>query len=280
MALNMNAIGQTIGPLVKDYTWKDTALYALGVGSGFSELEYCYEKNLKVLPSFSMSAIFDFFWHVGKTSEVNLAGVLHGEQELIFHRPIPIEGQLITEGRITNYYDKGANKGALIVAESNTLHSDGSLLFTGIVSLFGRLDGGFGGENAPKKELIFPDKLPDNVVEALPSPDQPLLYRLSGDIFPLHADPEFAKMCGFEKPIMHGLCTHGFACRALIASLVPGQPEKVRRMNCRFSRPLYPGIPIKTLIWNIEPGKSLWRTVNAQSGETVIDNGVFVFDSQ
>ncbi|OQW99625.1 MAG: hypothetical protein BWK80_62740 [Desulfobacteraceae bacterium IS3] len=276
--LNMNAIGKPIGPIVKDYTWKDTALYALGVGSGFSELEYCYEKNLKVLPSFSMAAIFDFFWHVGKESEVNLAGVLHGEQELIFHRPIPTEGQLITEGRITNYYDKGANKGALIVAESNTRHSDGSLLFTGIVSLFGRLDGGFGGQNAPKKELLFPDKPPDKVVEALPSPDQPLLYRLSGDIFPLHADPEFAKMCGFEKPIMHGLCTHGFSCRALIASLVPGQPEKVRQMNCRFSRPLYPGIPIKTLIWNIEPGKSLWRTVNVQNGETVIDNGVFVFD--
>lgn len=278
MALNKTAIGQTIGPLVKDYTWKDTALYALGVGAGFSELEYCYEKNLKVLPSFSMSAIFDFFWHVGKESGVNLAGVLHGEQELVFHHPIPTEGQLITEGRITNYYDKGANKGALIVAESNTRRSDGTLLFTGIVTLFGRLDGGFGGENAPQKELIFPDKSPDNIIEALPSPDQPLLYRLCGDIFPLHADPEFARMCGFEKPIMHGLCTHGFACRALITSLVPGHPEKVRQMNCRFSRPLYPGVPIKTLIWNIEPGKSLWRTVNAQSGETVIDNGVFIFD--
>lgn len=274
MALDMTAIGKTIGPIVKNYTWKDTVLYAIGVGAGFADLEYCYEKNIKVLPSFSMSAIFDFFWHIGKLSNVNLAGVLHGEQELVFHAPIPSEGTLTTEGCITNYYDKGAGKGALIVGESNTRHSNGNLLFTGIVTLFARLDGGFGGQNVPKKEVVFPKTEPDIVVEASTSPDQPLLYRLSGDIFPLHADPEFAKLCGFERPIMHGLCTHGFSCRALIASLMPGHPENMKRLNCRFSKPLYPGVPIKTLIWKINDGTALWRTVNAQSGEIIIDNGL------
>ena len=114
-------------------------------------------------------------------------------------------------------------------------------------------------------------------MDATPSPDQPLIYRLSGDIFPLHVDGEFARMVGFEKPIMHGLCTHGFACRALMASLTPGRPELVRRLACRFSRPLYPGDPIRTLIWKLAEGKALWRTINTGNGETVIDNGIFEY---
>ena len=234
MALNLEAVGKPIGPVSKDYTWKDVVLYALGVGSGASELEYCYEKQLKVLPSFSIAAIFDFLAHIGATSNVNLAGILHGEQRLIFHRPIPTEGTLTTQGKITHYYDKGAKKGALVVAESDTYHSNGEKLFTSIITIYSRLDGGFGGENAPKKNVVFPDRDPDFVVDAHPSESQPLIYRLSGDIFDLHVNPDFAKMAGFEKPIMHGLCTHGYACRALIQSLVPGAPEKVRRMDCRF----------------------------------------------
>ena len=274
MALDMEALGKPIGPISKDYTWKDVVLYALGVGAGTSELEYCYEKHLKVLPSFSIAAVFDFLAHVGGASNINLAGVLHGEQRLIFHQPIPTEGQLTTTGKITHYYDKGAAKGALVVAESDTFHSDGHRLFTSFATIFSRLDGGFGGENAPKDFVVFPDRAPDFIVDAHPSENQPLIYRLSGDIFDLHVDPEFAKMAGFEKPIMHGLCTHGYACRALIQSLVPGEPEKMRRMDCRFSKALYPGVPIQTLIWKTEDGKAVWRTVNVQTGDVVMDNGV------
>ncbi|MFH0996620.1 MAG: MaoC family dehydratase N-terminal domain-containing protein [Pseudomonadota bacterium] len=113
MALNLEAVGKPIGPVSKNYTWKDVVLYALGVGSGSSELEYCYEKQLKVLPSFSIAAIFDFLAHIGATSNVNLAGILHGEQRLIFHHPIPTEGTLTTQGKITHYYDKGAKKAPL-----------------------------------------------------------------------------------------------------------------------------------------------------------------------
>jgi NAD(P)-dependent dehydrogenase (short-subunit alcohol dehydrogenase family)/acyl dehydratase len=115
------------------------------------------------------------------------------------------------------------------------------------------------------------------VVEAAPAVDQPLIFRLSGDIFQLHVDDEFAKMAGFERPIMQGLCTHGYACRALIESLCPGQPQKVRRLDCRFKRPLYPGVPIKTSIWKISDGQALWRVINADSGEVVMDNGVFEY---
>ena len=276
MALNMDAIGRKIGPLKKDYDWKDVILYAIGVGAGSDELEYTYEKDLKVIPSFSIAAIYDFLGQVGAASNINLAGLLHGEQELIFHNPIPTSGTLTTEGKITHYYDKG-KKGALVIAEGETSHSNGKMLFTNIITLFGRLDGGFGGEDAPPKPVDFPERAPDFSVDAAPSPDQPLLYRLSGDIFQLHVDPEFARMAGFEKPIMHGLCTHGFACRALMASLAPGKPELVRRLACRFSRPLYPGDPIRTLIWNIAEGKAVWRMINTRTGETVIDNGLFEY---
>ncbi len=277
MALNLEALGKPIGPVSKDYTWKDVVLYALGVGSGASELEYCYEKQLKVLPSFSIAAIFDFLAHIGATSNVNLAGILHGEQRLIFHHPIPSEGTLSTRGKITHYYDKGVKRGALVVAESDTYHTNGQKLFTSIITIYSRLDGGFGGENAPKNKVVFPDRAPDCVVDAHPSESQPLIYRLSGDIFDLHVNPDFAKMAGFEKPIMHGLCTHGYACRALIQSLVPEAPEKVRRMDCRFSKALYPGVPIQTLIWKTDKGKAVWRTLNARTGAVVIDNGVFEY---
>jgi NAD(P)-dependent dehydrogenase (short-subunit alcohol dehydrogenase family)/acyl dehydratase/putative sterol carrier protein len=277
MALKIEAVGKKLGPFTKQYTWKDAVLYAMGVGAGFDDLEYCYEKDLKVIPSFSIAAIFDFLSHVGIESNVNLAGILHGEQELIFHNPIPPEGTLTTEGQITHYYDKGEGKGALVVAESNTHHANGQKLYTSIMTVFGRLDGGFGGENAPKKEIRFPDRGPDFVVTAATMPNQPLLYRLSGDVFQLHVDSDFAKASGFKKPIMHGLCSHGFACRALIKSLIPGLPEKARRMACRFSKPLYPGDPIETRIWKTEDGKALWRVVNGKTGDVVIDNGEFEY---
>ncbi len=277
MALNLDAVGKKIGPTTKAYTWKDAVMYALGVGAGFNDLEYCYEKDLKVVPSFGIITMYDFMPQLVTASNVNLAGILHGEQELIFHNPIPPEGTLSTEGRITNIYDKGKDKGALIIAKSETIHSNGQKLFTSIGTVFSRLDGGFGGQDAPKKEVVFPDRHPDFVVESTPLEGQPLMFRLSGDTFQLHVDAEFAKMAGFEKPIMHGLCTHGFACRALIQSLIPGEPEKARRLACRFTIPLYPGVPIKTLIWQTAENQALWKVINAETDEVVIDRGIFEY---
>ncbi len=274
MALNLDAIGKKIGPLTKPYTWKDSVTYALGVGAGFSELQYCYEKDLKVLPSFSIVSLYDFMPVLADVSKVNLAGILHGEQELIFHHPIPPEGTLTTEGAITHYYDRGKEKGAFIVAEFETRHSNGQKLYTSIATVLARLDGGFGGETPPKKEEDFPERTPDVEVRDTPAADQPLFFRLSGDIFPLHVDSEFARMAGFDKPIMHGLCTHGFACRAVIQHLFPGEPERMTRFKARFSRPLYPGVPIKTQIWKEEEGKAFFRTINVETGEVVIDRGI------
>ncbi len=274
MGLNLNAIGQTFGPIQKSYSWKDVALYALGVGAGFDELDYVYETRLKVLPSFAILTIYDFFPHFIQASGVNLAGILHGEHDLILHSPIPPEGgTLESVGKITAMYDKGKETGALVIGEINTYHSEGQKLFTNIVTLFSRLDGGFGGEPGPSETFDFPERPPDFEEEDTPSPDQPLIYRLSGDTFALHVDADFARMSGFEKPIMHGLCTHGFACRALIKHLFPGEPERLKRMRNRFTKALYPGTPIKTQIWK-EEGRALFRTINAENGEVVIDRGM------
>ncbi len=274
MALNLDTIGKKIGPLKKEYGWKDVVLYALGVGAGFEELEFCYENRLKVIPSFSIGSVFDFLASVGLSSNANLAGILHGEQDILFHNPIPTEGTITTEGKITHMYDQGPKKGALVAAEADTFHSNGQKLFTNLFTLYCRLDGGFGGEPAPKEVFEFPQRTPDFEEQALPSVHQPLLYRLSGDIFALHVDPDFAKASGFEKPIMHGLCTHGYACRAVIKHLLPGEPERMTRFRTRFSKALYPGVPIKTQIWKIEEGKALFRTINAETGDVIIDRGI------
>jgi len=279
MALDLNAPGKPIGPMNRDYSWKDVVLYALGVGAGFDELEYCYEKNLKVLPSFSVASIvnFDFLSTIAELTNINIMGVLHGEQKIVFHNPIPVEGRLTTTGTVTDIFDKG-DKGAVVIAAFDTFHSNGDKLCTNTLTVFSRFDGNFGGPASPESRFEFPDRAPDHWVKGISTENQPLLYRLSGDVFQLHADPEFAKALGFEKPIMHGLCTHGFACRALIKNLVPGEPERVKRMDCRFAKPLYPGAPFETLIYKTGPGKALWKTVHQETGETIITNGVFEFE--
>nr|BAL56609.1 short-chain dehydrogenase/reductase [uncultured prokaryote] len=275
MPINLDAIGKRIGPMTTQYSWKEAVLYALGVGAGFDELEYVYENRLKIIPSFAVPLAYPFFAEVVARSGINLAGLLHAEQETIFHAPLSPEGDtLTTEGRITRVYDRGEGKGAFVIAEAVTTGSDGRRRFTHIMTLFGRLDGGFGGEPPPKEEFVFPDRPPDFVEEQCPSRDQPLIYRLSGDTFALHVDPDFARASGFEGPIMHGLCTHGFACRAVVKHLFPGEPERMSRFRVRFSRPLYPGVPIRTEIWKLEEGKAVFRTVNAQTGEVVLDRGV------
>lgn len=276
MALIVEAVGKKIGPFSRSYGWKDIILYALGVGAGVEDLGYCYEKDLKVIPTFGAAMTFEIVWRLVALGNLDLAGVLHGEHAMVFYDPIPPDGTLITEGALTDCYDKGREKGAVVVAELNTRHSNGRRLFTSRATMFARRDGGFGGSDAPKKKTPqFPDRAADAEMLAEPPPSQPLVYRLSGDTFPLHVDAEFARSAGFDGPIMHGLCTLGFACRALISRFSPGEPGIVRRISCRFTSPLYAGIPIKTLIWELAEGRALWKVVRASDGGVVIDNGLF-----
>ncbi len=274
MALNLDTVGEPIGPLVKEYDWKDVVLYALGVGAGFDDLEYVYEQKLKVIPSFSIGAVFDFLAASALSSQANLAGILHGEQDILFHAPIPTEGTLTTSGAITHIFDKGEGKGALVISEADTVHDNGRRLFTNKFTLFCRRDGGFGGDDAPPEVFAFPDRAPDFTEDATPSKDQPLVYRLSGDIFALHVDPDFARASGFEMPIMHGLCTFGFACRHVVKHLMPGEPERMSRYKVRFSKTLYPGTPIQTQIWKTGEGRAVFRVINQATGDVVIDRGI------
>ena len=267
MGLNLDAVGKTIGPVRNEYTWKELVLYALGVGAGFDELDYVYEERLKAIPTFATLSTYNFVTDFFTASGVDLAGIVHGEHELIVHSPIPAgNARLASEGRIRAMYDKGPGKGALVVAEVETCHEDGHKLFTNVATLFARLDGGFGGDPGPRDAFKMPE-------------GEPLIYRLSGDTFALHVDAEFARSSGFEGPIMHGLCTLGFACRAVVKHLFPGEPERLVRLRNRFSRPLYPGRPIKTQIWRAEDGgdgvsRAFWRTVDVETGKAVMDRGI------
>jgi hypothetical protein len=172
MALDLSAIGRPIGPIVRDYGWKDVILYALSVGAGFDELGYTWEKSLKVIPTFSVATIFDFFWAVAKHSNLNLKGALHGEQEILFHNPIPVSGTLTTNGTITNCFDKG-KKGAVIRGESVTLHSSGEKLYTNTMSIFSRLDGGFGGAEGSSRTVEIPGRAPTSPSMPCPRPTSP-----------------------------------------------------------------------------------------------------------
>jgi acyl dehydratase len=275
MSINVKLIDKSYGPVIKEYSWKDIVLYALGVGAGSDELEYVYERDLKVIPSFAVLCVYDLLPLVLSTSGINFAGLLHGEHELYLHHPYsPSGGKFSSTGQITKIYDKGKDKGALVLAKVETHSPEGLNLFTNMITLFARLDGGFGGEPSPKEEFMFPDQDPDYEESMLPSPNQALLYRLSGDTFPLHIDPSFAKASGFERPIMHGLGTYGFACRAVIQHLFPREPDRMTRFKARFSKALYPGIPITTQIWKLEEGRAIFKTVNQETGEIVLDRGI------
>lgn len=234
----------------------DVILYHLGLGAGLdkptdaAELEYTYEKNLKALPSFGVIPVFDALGKgMGGTPgiEVNFALVLHGEQDIEIHKPIPVAAQVVNQPRIAGIYDKG--KAALIIMEVETSEKGGDKLFTNRFSIFARGEGGFGGDSGPKAGNAAPERAADKVVESRTLPNQALLYRLSGDKNPLHADPEFAKMGGFDVPILHGLCSYGIVCKAVVDNMLDGDVTRVARYQARFAGVLFPGETIVTSMW-------------------------------
>ncbi len=229
-------------------------LYHLGVGAGAratdpGELEYTYEKNLKVLPSFAVIPVFSA---VGGGDpipglEYNPAMLLHGEQDLELHKVIPTQAKVSSSGRVAAIYDK--QKAALVVLEMTTKDESGDTLFVNRFSMFIRGEGGFGGDPGPKARNLPPERDPDLVVESPTLPQQALLYRLCGDKNPLHADPEFSKLGGFDVPILHGLCSYGVVCKAVVDHALGGDTAKVARYQVRFAGVVYPGETIVTSMW-------------------------------
>ncbi len=236
------------------YGDRETMLYALGVGFGQDalderELDFVFEQDtLKTVPSMAVvltrgNLTADIGWDYTK--------VLHGEQRLELYRPLPPEGELIADARVAEAYDKGEGKGALVLIETDVrLKSDGQPLFKVGATVFARGDGGFGGPKGSGPEPHpTPDRAPDFTSELETRPDQALLYRLNGDRNPLHADPGLAKSVGFPVPILHGLCTYGTACRAIVTTICNYDHTMIRGFDLRFSAPVYPGETIITDMW-------------------------------
>ncbi|RST19291.1 3-alpha,7-alpha,12-alpha-trihydroxy-5-beta-cholest-24-enoyl-CoA hydratase [Streptomyces sp. WAC05374] len=248
-------------PRSAEITWdhKDVQLYHLGLGAGTpatdpDELRYTLESRLHVLPSFATVAGAGMGMMGGLAApgiDVDLAAVLHGGQRIALHRPIPVSGRAVTTARVAAVYDKG--KAAVLVLRSEAADADGPL-WTTDAELFVRGEGGFGGERGPSHRLPPPERAPDLTAERHVREDQALLYRLSGDWNPLHADPEFAKLAGFDRPILHGLCTYGMTLKAVTDTLLGGDVTRVRSYRTRFAGVAYPGETLRIRMWDL-PGR-------------------------
>ena len=235
------------------YTDKDSILYGLGVGLGndpmnMDELKYVYENGQIALPS--MATNFQYHSSLLMSANLNFIMVVHGEQKLSIINPIPVSGEFVADMKVINCFDKGASKGAIVEVETTVkLKSDGTEICKLISTTFARGDGGFGGPESPPQKVYEPEGTPDIVDEITTKPDQALIFRLSGDYNPLHSDPNFAKAAGFPKPILHGLCTNGVACRSIVKSACDKDVKKLKSFNCRFSSPVFPGETIVTEMW-------------------------------
>ena len=235
------------------YSDKDSILYSLGIGLGndpmnLNELKYVYENSQSVLPS--MATNFQYHSPLLLKTNINFIMVVHGEQRLSITNALPVSGDFIANAKVIGCYDKGPARGAIIEVETTVKNKKNNEEICKLVSTtFARGDGGFGGPDSPKKEIFIPDGEPDYVSEVSTKPDQALIFRLSGDYNPLHSDPNFAKAAGFEKPILHGMCTYGIACRSLVNEICENDASKIKRFDCRFSSPVYPGETIITEMW-------------------------------
>lgn len=266
------------------YTAKDTILYALGLGLGAdpldeSQLRFVYEENLRALPTMAVVLGYPGFWLKNPETGVDWAKVLHGEQGLQVFRPLPASGTVIGRTRVTDLIDKGAGKGAILYLDRDIIDkTTGELLCRVSGSSFLRGDGGFGGKTGPTpKPHQIPESAPD-ITLALPTlPQAALIYRLSGDYNPLHADPKVATGAGFKAPILHGLCTYGVVGRALIQAVGNSDPDTMRRMDVRFTSPVYPGETIITEIWRGDNGAVSFRARVQERDLVVINNGYAEF---
>jgi acyl dehydratase len=281
MPINLEAVGATSEPVERSWSSADCLLYALGVGAGALdavdfELEFTTENSTdraqRVLPTFA-TVVGGGGPPRATLGSFDPAMLVHGEQSIELFGPIPPDATVRTTSRVTGIYDKGS--GALVVTESTSVDAkSGEPRFATTASLFIRGEGGFGGDRGKSSGATpLPAREPDDVVTYSTRPDQALLYRLSGDRNPLHSDPVFAKRAGFDRPILHGLCTYGFTGRALLHTVCGSDPARFRAMSGRFSRPTLPGDTLTISMW--ADGHSVRFRTDNQHGETVIDAGKF-----
>jgi acyl dehydratase len=283
MPLNPEAVGAVGDVRTMSWTSKDALLYAVGIGAGQAELPFTTEntQNLQqvVFPTFAVVAGSGTA-SAGKSAmaqvgSFNWAMLVHGSQAITLHRPIPVEAEVTVQDKLVAMYDKG--KAAVVVTEAEVKLASGEPLWTTRSSVFIRGEGGWGGDRGPSGPQNEPpaDTAPDHEVTLQTSPDQAFVYRLSGDRNPLHTDPSFAALGGFDRPILHGLCTYGFTGRALLGALCDNDVTRFHHVEGRFSSPVLPGDALTVRMWRTGAGEAVFTT--SVGDRAVIDQGLCRF---
>ncbi len=282
MPMDLSQIGREIGPNEIRWTPDECILYALGVGSGTSELAFTTENtqgvSQRVLPTFVTSV-----GRGGGAGQVDALSfgsygphqVVHASHKVELHRALSPEGRALATMRVAGIWDK--RSGALVELETTARDADtGEVMFRNIASLFVLGEGGFGGPHGPVLGgPRHPAREPDHTVSELTRPEQALIYRLSGDHSRIHSDPAVSRLANFERPILHGLCSFGYAGRALLNSVCDGDPARFRSMSARFAKPGFPGDTLTTRIW--VDGEAAQFETRCQRGEALVERGVFTF---
>lgn len=267
----------SIQPEPVEFAYDDqfTMLYAVGLGAGSEpgDLKFVYEKDLQALPTMAVlmaTSSGDFITEGG----IDFRMIVHGEQRLTIHEPLPPAGRMISRARCLGVVDKGKEHGALVNVETGISDAEsGKLHATTVMTLFCRGDGGFSGPATGALPLHAAPERPHDLSVALPTlPQQAALYRLLGDRNPLHIDPEIARSAGFPGPILHGLCTYGIACRAILQAYCDNDPARIERFDARFSSPVFPGETVTTRIWR-DHAEIAFECVVEERGKTVVRNG-------
>lgn len=274
------ALSLAIPPLVQDYDDRDTMLYALGIGIGHDitdpgQLGFVYERGLKAVPTMAVVLGETMDWVHDPQLGVDVNQCLHGEERVILHRPLAPEGRVVGQTRVVGVADKGAGRGALVHSRKELRDADtGELIATTQRTAFARADGGFGGVHgeSPAPLPPLPDRAPDLSCDLPTMTQAALFYRLSGDRIPLHADPEIARAAGFDRPILHGLCSLGMACHAILRLVCDYDPARIAEIGCRFSAPVFPGETLRVELWR-EGAAVQFRALVAERGVVAVTNG-------
>jgi acyl dehydratase len=273
-------ISRDFSPLEQSYSARDTILYALGVGVGADpmnpkELPFVYEKGLRIIPSQASVIAYPGAWLTDPALEIDYVKVLHGEQGIVFERPLQPTATVRGEYEVLGVDDKGPGKGAVISFEKRIVDAkDGAIICRVRSTYFLRGDGGCGSwKQLTAVPSALPERAPERTVELPTLPRQALIYRLNGDYNPVHIDPEVAKKAGFAQPILHGLCTFGIACFGLVQELCGGDPARLTEIFARFSRPVYPGTTIRLELFE-EADSWRFRARTKERDEVVLDRGL------
>ncbi|MDB6062889.1 MAG: maoC-like dehydratase [Verrucomicrobiaceae bacterium] len=262
------------------YTERDTILYALGAGASSADLKYIFGPNLVALPTLATVLACDPLWLRNPALDIDWRQVVHGEQSLTMYKPLPSAGVVIGRSRVDEIYDKGIGKGAVLVYSIDLFDVlDNSHYATVGLTAFIRGQGGFGGCTlpAPKPHPLPEDRAPDMVLDLMTQADQAAIFRLTGDLNPMHIDPAAAREAGFERPVLHGLSYYGVAGRALLKLLCTDEPARLKKLNARFLDVVYPGETLRTEVWREGEYRAAFRVRALERDVIVLGNGYFEF---